>query len=66
MNNGKFSRRAFIGAGGAFALLNGGCAFRAPSRLFGGGGANVSFGVTTVESFGKKGRTIWSEVVEIS
>nr|MCR5752911.1 hypothetical protein [Kiritimatiellia bacterium] len=45
MNNGKFSRRAFIGAGGAFALLNGGCAFRAPSRLFGVGGANVSFGV---------------------
>ena len=45
MNNGKFSRRAFIGAGGAFALLNGGCAFRAPSRLFGGGGANIRFGV---------------------
>ena len=45
MNNGKFSRRAFIGAGGAFALLNGGCAFRAPTGFFGGGGANVSFGV---------------------
>ncbi len=44
MNNGKFSRRAFIGAGGAFALLNGGCAFRAPTGFF-GGGANVSFGV---------------------
>ena len=39
------SRRGFVGAAGAFALLNGGCAFRAPSRLFGGGGANVSFGV---------------------
>ena len=45
MNNGKFSRRAFLRAGGAFALLNGGCAFRAPTGFFGGGGANVSFGV---------------------
>ena len=45
MNNGRFTRRAFIGVGGAFALLNGGCAFRAPSGLFGGGGANIRFGV---------------------
>ena len=41
----EFSRRAFLRAGGAFALLNGGCAFRAPAGLFGCGRANVSFGV---------------------
>ena len=35
----------FLGAGGAFALLNGGCAFRAPAGLFGGGAAKVRFGV---------------------
>ena len=45
MKNTRFSRRAFLRAGGAFALLNGGCAFRAPTDFFGGGGANVSFGV---------------------
>ena len=45
MNNGKFSRRAFLRAGGAFALLNGGCAFRAPTGFFGGDGANIRFGV---------------------
>ena len=45
MKNTRFSRRAFLRAGGAFALLNGGCAFRAPTGFFGGGGANVSFGV---------------------
>ena len=35
----------FLGAGGAFVLLNGGCAFRAPAGLFGGGAAKVRFGV---------------------
>lgn len=45
MKNTRFSRRAFLRAGGAFALLNGGCAFRASTGFFGGGGANVSFGV---------------------
>ncbi len=37
MKDGELSRRMFLGAGGAFALLNGGCAFRAPAGLFGGG-----------------------------
>lgn len=45
MKNGELSRRMFLGAGGAFALLNGGCAFRAPAGLFGGGAAKVRFGV---------------------
>ena len=45
MKDGELSRRMFLGAGGAFALLNGGCAFRAPAGLFGGGAAKVRFGV---------------------
>ena len=45
MKDGELSRRMFLGAGGAFALLNGGCAFRAPAGLFGGGAAKFRFGV---------------------
>ena len=39
------SRRGFVGAAGAFALFNGGCAFRSSSGVFGGGAAKLRFGV---------------------
>ena len=42
----KTSRREFLAAGGAFALLlNGGCAFRAANGRFGGDAAEIRFGV---------------------